>query len=241
MFEQSLLVDYSGTRRAATFAASLTAQIAVAGVLVIAPLFYHEVLPVLRTPEIVPVLTMWRTPKAPAVEPRPTARTSGLAAPTVFRPPVVLHSDYPDAGMIVVDLDAPAPLPSSGIAFPIVSSNTLPRFEGPKATPVKPDVVKPVDTPVVVGGDVQSAKLLKQIVPAYPPPARQLRISGTVRLLGIIAKDGTIQRLQVLSGHPLLRQAALDAVSQWIYRPTVLDGQPVEVEAPIDVIFTLSR
>jgi len=243
MFEQSLLVDHSATRRTATFAASFTAQILVVGVLLVVPLFYHEVLPAslmhVTMPEIVPVLTMWRTPEVPAVAPRSTARTSGLAAPTVFRPPVVLHSDYPDAGMIVVDYDAP-PLPSTpGIAFPIGSSNTLPRFEGPKAAPVKPDVVRPVDTPVVVGGDVQSAKLLKQIVPAYPPTARQLRISGTVHLLGIIAKDGTIQRLQVLSGHPLLRQAALDAVSQWIYRPTILNGQPVEVEAPIEVIFTL--
>ena len=75
----------------------------------------------------------------------------------------------------------------------------------------------------------------------YPRPASQFRISGTVHLLGIIANDGTIQKLQVLSGHPLLRQAALDAVSQWVYRPTVLNGQPVEVKAPIDVIFILSQ
>ncbi len=103
------------------------------------------------------------------------------------------------------------------------------------------DVVKPPEAPVLVGGAVQAAKLLKQVVPMYPQTARQLRISGTVHLLGIIAKDGTIQRLQALSGHPLLRQAAIEAVSQWVYRPTVLNGQPVEVEAPIDVIFTLSQ
>ncbi|HEY2842703.1 MAG TPA: energy transducer TonB, partial [Bryobacteraceae bacterium] len=107
--------------------------------------------------------------------------------------------------------------------------------------PVKPDIVSIPAAPVAVGGDVQSAKLLKQVVPSYPQTARQLRIFGTVHLLGIIAKDGSIQRLQVLSGHPLLRQAAIDAVSQWIYRPTILNGQAVEVEAPIDVIFTLSR
>ena len=239
MFEQSLLVDRFGTRRTATFAASLTAQILVAGVLLVAPLFYHEVLPALRMPEMVPVLTMWRPPEVPAVEPRPTARSSDLALPSPFRPPVVLRSDYPQAGMVVLDLDVPALATPPGIAFPIGSSTVLPRFEGPKTAPVKTDLVKPIEVPVVVWGDVQSAKLLRQIVPAYPQPARQLRISGTVHLLGIIAKDGTIQRLQVLSGHPLLRQAALDAVSQWVYRPTVLDGKPVEVEAPIDVIFTL--
>lgn len=140
--------------------------------------------------------------------------------------------------MIIVDIDAPALPATSGIAFPIGSPSILPRFDGPAAT-VKTDVAKPPDVPVLVGGDVQAAKLIKRMVPAYPRAAIQTRISGTVHLLGIIAKDGTIQRLQVLSGHPLLRQAALDAVSQWIYRPTILNGQPVEVEAPIDVIFTL--
>jgi periplasmic protein TonB len=241
MFEQSLLIDHSGTRRTATFAASLTAQILVAGVLVTAPLFYHEVLPALRVPEIVPVLTMWRPPEAPVTEPHSVARSSGLASPSVFHPPVVLHSDYPDAGMVIVDFDSPALPASPGIALPVGSSISLPRFEGPTASPVKTEIAKLAETPVRVGGDVLSAKLIKQVLPAYPQPARQLRISGAVHLLGIIAKDGTIQRLQVLSGHPLLRQAALDAVSQWVYRPTILNGQPVEVEAPIDVIFTLSQ
>jgi protein TonB len=239
MFEQSLLIDHSGARRTATFALSLTAQILVAGVLLAAPLFYHQVLPALRMREIVPVLARWRPPDAPIAASRPTARAGGLASPAAFRPPVVLHSDYPQAGMIIVDYDAPALPATAGIALPIGSSTALPGFEGPTAAPVKSEIVKPVETPVVVGGDVQSAKLLKQVLPEYPQTARQLRVSGTVHLLGIISKDGTIQRLQVLSGHPLLRQAALDAVSRWVYRPTVLNGQPVEVEAPIDVIFTL--
>jgi len=153
-------------------------------------------------------------------------------------PPVVLRSDYPQAGMVVVDLDAPVISPSPGItALPIGSSATLPRFEVPRSA--TPDVVKPPETPVLVGGDVQAAKLITRVLPAYPQTARQLRISGTVHLLGIIAKDGRIQRLQVLNGHPLLRQAAIDAVSQWVYRPTFLNGQPVEVEAPIDVMFVL--
>jgi periplasmic protein TonB len=240
MFEQSLLIDHSVPRKTATFAASLTAQILVAGVLLVAPLFYHEVLPVLRMPDIVPVLARWRPPEAPVAELEPAAPSNGFAGPSVFHPPVVLHTDYPQAGMTIVDYDTPALPATSGIALPIGSSTLLPRFESPSATtPVKPDVVKP--PPVLVGGDVQAAKLIKRVVPVYPRQASQFRISGTVHLLGIIAKDGTIQRLQVLSGHPLLRQAAIDAVSQWVYRPTVLNGQPVEVEAPIDVIFTLSR
>jgi periplasmic protein TonB len=241
MFEQSLLIDHAGARKTATFAASLTAQILVAGVLLVAPLFYHEVLPAslihMTMPEIVPVLARWRPPEAPIAESHPTARSSGLASPGVFRPPVVIRFDYPQAGRIIVDIDAPVMEATPGIAAPAIRSSViLPRFEAPL---VKPEVVKPPETPVRVGGDVQSAKLIKQVVPAYPQPARQFRISGTVHLLGVIAKDGTIQRLKVLSGHPLLRQAALEAVSQWVYRPTVLNGQAVEVEAPIDVIFTL--
>ncbi len=242
MFEQSLLIDHAGPRKTATFAVSLTAQILVAGVLLVAPLFYHEVLPVLRVPEIVPVITMWRPPEVLVAESHPAARSSGLALPGVFHPPVVLHSDYPQADMIIVDYDTPALPATPGIALPIGSSTTLPRFEGlSTTTSVKSEVGKPPEAPVRVGGDVQAAKLIKRVVPVYPRPASEFRISGTVHLLGIIAKDGTIQKLQVLSGHPLLRQAALDAVSQWVYRPTVLNGQPVEVEAPIDVIFTLSR
>ena len=61
-----------------------------------------------------------------------------------------------------------------------------------------------------------------------------------MRLIGVIAKDGTIRQLQVVSGHPLLVGAAVDAVRQWVYRPTLLNGEPVEVIAPIDVIFTFS-
>lgn len=236
MFEQSLLIDHGGARKTATFAASLTAQILVAGVLLVAPLFYRQVLPVLRLQEIAPVLTRWRPPEAPVAQPRPATRSSGLALPGVFHPPIPVRSDYPQSGLIIIDLDA-TPLPASpGITIPVGTPVTLPRFD---PEPVTSGVVKPPELPVRVGGDVQSAKLIKQVVPRYPPPALQVRASGTVHLLGIIAKDGTIQRLQVLSGHPLLRQAALDAVSQWIYRPTILNGQPVEVEAPIDVIFTL--
>jgi len=241
MFEQSLLATPAGTRKTATFAASLTAQILVAGVLVVAPLFYHDVLPAFRVPAYVPTLTLWRPPEPPIADPSTPARSSGLAMPSASRPFVVLHSDYPHSDFAIVDYDAPAiPVTSTISALPIGGSSDLPRLERPAVAANKPEIVKPVpETPVRVGGNVQSAKLTKQVVPVYPRPALQMRISGTVQLLGIIAKDGTIQRLQVLSGHPLLRQAAIDAVSQWVYRPTILNGQPVEVEAPIDVIFTL--
>jgi len=86
---------------------------------------------------------------------------------------------------------------------------------------------------------VQAAKIVRKVLPFYPPLARQARVQGTVHLVGIIAKDGTVQNLRVESGHPLLVPYAVDAVRQWIYRPTLLNGSPVEVIAPIDVIFTL--
>jgi TonB family protein len=91
-----------------------------------------------------------------------------------------------------------------------------------------------------VGGTVQQAKLIRQAKPVYPPLAIQARISGHVLLNVIISKDGTIQNLTVASGHPLLVPAALEAVKQWVYQPTLLNGVPVEVVTQIDVNFALS-
>ena len=88
---------------------------------------------------------------------------------------------------------------------------------------------------------MQEAKLLRKIIPIYPPLAIQTRTQGTVHLVGVISKDGTIRDLQVIDGHPLLIRAALDAVKQWVYRPTLLGGEPVEVIAPIIVMFTLNH
>jgi periplasmic protein TonB len=92
-----------------------------------------------------------------------------------------------------------------------------------------------------VGGNVMEAKIMKRVMPVYPPLARQARISGTVRLEGVISREGRVANLQVHSGHPLLIAAAVDAVRQWVYRPTLLNGQAVEVIAPIEVHFTLSQ
>jgi TonB family protein len=94
---------------------------------------------------------------------------------------------------------------------------------------------------IKVGGNVQSARLVRQPRPVYPPLAKQARISGVVKLGAIISKDGTIQHLEVISGHPLLVPAALEAVKQWVYQPTLLNGEPVEVQTQIDVNFTLSQ
>jgi len=75
----------------------------------------------------------------------------------------------------------------------------------------------------------------------YPPEAKLARIQGTVQLSTVIAKDGTVAHIDVMSGHPLLVPAALEAVKQWVYQPTLLNGSPVEVATQIDVNFTLSQ
>ncbi len=99
----------------------------------------------------------------------------------------------------------------------------------------------PVMPRIRVGGNVQAANVIRASKPVYPSLARQARIQGVVRLNAVIGKDGTIQDLKAASGHPLLIPAALDAVRQWLYKPTLLNDEPAEVLTVIEVIFTLSQ
>ena len=102
-----------------------------------------------------------------------------------------------------------------------------------------PPPPKPTASRIRVGGNVQSASLVRKVDPVYPPIAKTAHISGTVVLHAIIGKDGTVQDLQYMSGPPLLMKAALDAIRQWRYKPTMLNGEPVEVDTTISVVFTL--
>jgi len=88
---------------------------------------------------------------------------------------------------------------------------------------------------------VQEANLVTKADPVYPPLAMQARISGQVRFTVIIGKDGSILNIQLVSGHPLLVAAAKDAVQQYVYRPRLLNGSPVEVVTTVDVNFVLSN
>jgi len=133
-------------------------------------------------------------------------------------------------------IDLAGPRRTDGILLETFA--TMPTVAGPSHPPV---VEIAHAGPIRVSGGVQMAKLVKKVIPEYPPLAKTARVSGVVHLLGVIAKDGTIQNLQVIAGHPLLTRAALEAVRQWIYQPTLLNGQPVEVIAPIDVNFTLGQ
>jgi protein TonB len=106
------------------------------------------------------------------------------------------------------------------------------------ALPPPPKAAPPAR--VKQGGDVTAASLITQTRPAYPPLARQARIQGTVVLHAIIDKEGKVAQMEVISGHPLLVASAIEAVKQWRYKPTQLNGDPVEVDTTIQVTFTMS-
>ena len=117
------------------------------------------------------------------------------------------------------------------------ASQTAPAAGGAKEV----KILGSAGTRIKAGSAVTGAKLISRVDPVYPPLARQTRISGTVRLRGIIGKDGSVLELSVLSGHPLLIQSALEAVRKWKYTPTLVGGEPVDVETTIDVIFSLNE
>lgn len=91
-----------------------------------------------------------------------------------------------------------------------------------------------------VAGDVQAASLVQRVDPVYPPIAKTAHIAGTVVLHAIIAKDGSVQELKYISGPPLLMSSAIEAVKHWKYKPTLLNGQPLEVDTTISIVFTLA-
>jgi TonB family protein len=92
-----------------------------------------------------------------------------------------------------------------------------------------------------VGGNAQQMNLIEKVTPAYPPEAKEQRIQGNVQFTATIGKDGRVMSLELISGDPILAEAARQAVQQWVYRPTLLNGEPVEVLTQIDVNFTLSK
>jgi protein TonB len=92
-----------------------------------------------------------------------------------------------------------------------------------------------------LGGNVALANLVHRVDPVYPQSAKDQQIQGTVLLHAVIAHDGTIQTLEYVSGPPELRESAMNAIKQWRYKPTLLNGQPVEVDTTISVVYTIQR
>ena len=122
-----------------------------------------------------------------------------------------------------------------------IEKASIPRTSDSPKPAIKRPAEKPSATRISQGGSLQAAKLVKRVAPIYPPLAQQTRVSGTVRLHAIIAKDGAVREVDVISGHPLLLQSAMNAVKHWRYAPTLLNGRPVEVDTTVEVDYTLAN
>jgi periplasmic protein TonB len=144
-------------------------------------------------------------------------------------------SDAPEIGPFA---DAPA-MPGFGGPNGLLPNPGLLGGERPMPPPPPREVEAPPRKPIVVPPDIQQAMLVTRVEPLYPVLARQIRLQGTVVIRAIIAKDGTVESAEILSGHPLLARAAMDAIVRWRYRPTLLRGQPIEVETMITVKFIM--
>ncbi|MBI2687967.1 MAG: TonB family protein [Acidobacteria bacterium] len=244
MFEQSVL-DNSRQKRSKWSWMGLVFQLGAVTAMLLVPMVSPEILSVMMPKALIYVPVK---PIAPVeVEVQHSSARSGsqntVAVPRPAYKPFTAPTGRINPIADIVDGADFAP-PTFSFGPPVVSANGpfAPSSIPTAPPPTRPEPVKtPPAKPVPVGGDVLAAKALSQIKPTYPALAKQARISGLVKLEGIIAKDGTVQLLKVISGHPLLAPAAVEAVKQWRYRPTLLNGQPVEVIAPIDVNFILSR
>ena len=239
MFEQSAVSPES--RRGWAVMAGFAGQFLIVGGALLAPLLW---------PELLPRAQLFTWILAPAVPPSPTRKPPPVnvraARPRQFvnRELVVPRLIPPTAA--VID-DPPqtrgAAIEGSVEGGPLLDDvlHTISRLPSvPAAAPLITQQPLLAPRRIMVGGNVQMARLVHQVQPIYPPLARQTRISGTVELVGVIAVDGHIRELRMLNGHPFLAAAAVDAVRQWVYQPTLLNGDPVEVVAPITVNFRLN-
>lgn len=247
MFEQSLVESGGGrgrTRKPMTILVSFGLQALVLAILVIIPLIYYQVLP---STAMSAFLT--------APPPPPPAPPPPKAMPKVQVHKIVsqfknnqLQAPHQIPKKIEMVKESAVPPPSNGVVGGVEggvggSGGVLGGVLGgiPSAAPPPPPPPKAATPSIIhVGGQVQAANCVRCPPPQYPPLARQARIQGTVRLHAIIAKDGSIKNLQVISGHPMLVGSAMQAVRQWRYAPTLLNGTPVEVDTEITVNFTLA-
>ncbi|MCW5980467.1 MAG: energy transducer TonB [Bryobacteraceae bacterium] len=255
MFQQTFLTPPNKTAAFCTAAASGIFQTLLVGLAILVPLLKPETLP--RALIVAGIMSPSPPPPPPPAGPCCAVKIVDVKyVPRQFDGSKLVAPLRIPAKAAVID-DAGLP-PLSGFATSVgvpggigVPSGSWDRFasglgslDPPAPPPPPPPPAEPPRRPperIKVGGRVQEAMILRRVLPVYPPLARQARVAGVVRLLGIIAADGGVRELQVLEGHPLLVPAALDAVRQWRYRPTLLNGEPVEVIAPIEVRFTLSQ
>jgi protein TonB len=245
MFEDSL-IESGGrlrTKRGTTTAISFILQALLVGVLVLIPLIFTEALPKQQ------LMTFLVAPPPPPPPPPPPA-----AAPVkivkqiqsdLVNGQLRTPTKIPQKVQMIKEDEAPPPEMSTGGVVGGVPGGVPGGQMGGviggiiSSTPVAvPKVATPQRVRVSLG--VSQGLLVKRVQPAYPPLARQARIQGTVLLQAEISKDGTIENLRLISGHPMLAPAAIEAVKQWRYRPSMLNGEPVAVETQVQVNFTLS-
>jgi len=238
MFDQ--LVESTNkktTHKVWTVWLSAAVQALILGVLILIPLIYTSALPSAMMTTFLVAPPPPPPPPPPAavvhVKPQPKFIQQGkLVAPTVIPKKIQMIKEeaQPDVGMTG---GVPGGVPggsAGGVLGGIIGG-------APGGLPPPP---KPVER-MRIGGNVMAANLIRKVDPIYPQIAKTAHISGSVVLHAIIAKDGTIQELSVVSGPPLLQRAALDAVKQWRYKPTLLNTQPVQVDTTITVIFNLGE
>jgi len=171
------------------------------------------------------------------VRPLPRVQTAVQPSPGELIAPTAIPQDI---ARVVDNMDAGLPLSrgSTGVISSIFAP--LPEKTVPVVLPPPPPPPPKASTePLRVGGNVELANLISQVKPVYPPIARQARVQGVVVLEATISKDGSVVDVRVVSGNPLLNDAAMDAVRQWRYKPTLLNGEPVEVITTITINFAL--
>jgi protein TonB len=245
MFEDSL-IESGGrlrTKRGATTVLSFVLQVALIGVLVMIPLLFTEALPKTQ------LMTFLVAPPPPPPPPPPPAATPVRVVKTIqtdiINGQLRTPTKIPEKVQMIKEEEAPPPVTSmAGVVGGVPGGIPGGQMGGViggiiSSTPV---AVPRVATPqrVRVSQGVTQGLLIRKIQPPYPPLARQARIQGQVLLQAEISKSGDIENLRLISGHPMLAPAAIEAVKQWKYRPYILNGEPVEVETQITVIFSLS-
>jgi len=241
MFEDSLIESGNKlkTKRLATSIISFFAQFLLLGVLILIPLIYTEALPKTQ------LMTFLVAPPPPPPPPPPPAAAvvkvvkiqSDLVNGQLRTP-----TKIPEKVQMIKEEEAP-PVMGSGVMGGVpggVPGGSMGGVIGGmiNSTAAIPKVATPQRVRVSTG--VATGLLIKKVQPNYPPLARQARIQGSVVLQAEISKDGTIQNLQLISGHPMLAPAAIEAVKQWRYKPYLLNGEPVAVDTQVVVNFTLS-
>jgi protein TonB len=241
MFEDSLIESGNRlkTKRGATTVLSFVLQMFLLGILILIPLIYTEALPKTQ------LMTFLVAPPPPPPPPPPPAATpvkvvkiqSDLVNGQLRTP-----TKIPEKVQMIKEEDAP-PVMGGGVMGGVPGGVPGGQMGGViggiiNSTAAIPKVATPQRVRVSQG--VSTGLLIRKVQPNYPPLARQARIQGQVVLQAEISKEGTIQNLQLISGHPMLAPAAIEAVKQWRYKPYLLNGEPVAVETQVVVNFTLS-